>query len=956
MATYVLPQVLVFQDFTIQPAVEANPLSAHIAGGHAYLVRENESNERDFGSLGLYVNDDDTSILWPNRPAGGIVDQSYTKLFIENALLRYYSHTIGGGTTIIPVTNYPNRIKSWTMRFADSPGYSRNEVFQDRDVQIGDVVRVHGVPTGTGSTGDAVTLWTYVRGLIASDVPADILTSGTDFYDANNAETQGSLAVSATRTGGIANYMAATAVGTAYNGLPSGHVTETYVLRVIQSSIGQDLTTARLRVTSGSGTDNQASIAPQPATYATSIGTRGLTVTFTNDDELTTDPDLSSTSLNNLIVGQEFTVTIAQEFDRSTIAVAGTYTSRNDTTYIIKVSKGGFFDSDFPEDFPEITVTTTNGIDQSGPHVVSNFDTAIAIGTNGLQISFQPIPLGSNPSGLNKGDRYYVEVQGISSGPIKTLVLAQNLDSHFQHCDDLEVDFYIRKPLLEVTANRTGMAPLTNWEQSETEITLKSGIVAYDATWTVDGQPLPLDVYSSVELDYGKLYVQYRAWLPTLANKVNSIIDVATIDDISGPLTPDNPLKWGVFKALTNSNGTPVLYTAVTDPNDVNTWDEVLEAILSRDDAYELVPLTRNPAVFSLYQAHVNNVSAPTEGLWRVAWFNLKGIPEIPIVSAGSTIPNHLIATTTNGQPALAVFSDDPLTSDSQYTICRVPAANSNFLTNDVRAGDIVRAIYTNDGFGGVTYSEFVVDDVQSENQIRLKAGPDAPQTVPAKIEVWRNLSAIEEADEIGKAAGAFNDRRIRATWPDVIESSGTLQEGYFLNCALAGLASGVLPHQGLTRLAIAGFSSTQRTNDKFSKPQLNRMALDGVWIVQQTITGEIYTRHAVTTGDYVDINQREEMLTRNVDSISYRFKDFFEPYIGVTNVTPSMEEVIRLGLNKLISTLRIERTTPNLGGQLIDATVDRFFISTMFKDRYVAYINLQVPYALNNIELHLVV
>ena len=50
MATYVLPQVLVFQDFTIQPAVAANPLSAHIAGGHAYLVRESESDEREFGA------------------------------------------------------------------------------------------------------------------------------------------------------------------------------------------------------------------------------------------------------------------------------------------------------------------------------------------------------------------------------------------------------------------------------------------------------------------------------------------------------------------------------------------------------------------------------------------------------------------------------------------------------------------------------------------------------------------------------------------------------------------------------------------------------------------------------------------------------------------------------------------------------------------------------------------
>ena len=97
-------------------------------------------------------------------------------------------------------------------------------------------------------------------------------------------------------------------------------------------------------------------------------------------------------------------------------------------------------------------------------------------------------------------------------------------------------------------------------------------------------------------------------------------------------------------------------------------------------------------------------------------------------------------------------------------------------------------------------------------------------------------------------------------------------------------------------------------------------------------------------------------MITRNVDSISYRFKDYFEPFIGVTNVTPSMQDVILGGLGKLIRILRVERSTVQLGGQLIDANVDRFFVSEVFKDRYVAFISLEVPYALNNIELHLVV
>lgn len=940
MATYVLPQVLVFQDFTTQPSVAANPLSAHIAGGHAYLVRQAEEDERQFGNLGYYDEASDSNYLWPSRPAGAVVDQSYTKLYIENALLRYFEDDLSAGSTI-EVGGSNNLIVSDSVNWISSGSYARDADLYDRDVQPGDVVRVRGVPA---STGVATTLWTYVKALVASEVAA---TVGAASEDAANAATQ-SFAESISQSDGAENCVDATVDGSAYDGLADGQPSETYTVTVLDGSAGGDFTTARLRVVSASGTDDVAEVTPAAAASATDIGTRGLTVTW---DVISTvacsaSADADGVSDYDLIAGQEWTISVDQAFTATTATSGGTYESRNSTTYVVEVTKGGAFSAS-----PEISVSTTNGIDQSGPHVVTGLAAAVTIGTEDVTISFA-----DSTQGLNKGDRFYIEVTGISDGPVRTIQLGTNLDEDFVAGDEVGVQLYIRKPLLEVSANRNGFAPLKNWEQSETEITVKSGIIAYDSSWTDGSTALPLDVYSESSLEYGVLYVEYRAWLSDLCGKINGISNIADIDDISGPLTPDNELKWGVYKALQNSNGTTVLYTSVCDPNDADEWNDVFEILLSRDDAYNLVPLSRNATVLGQYQAHVNNSSAANEGLWRVAWFNLEGVPEIPLVSAGSTVANHTSATTSDGNPALAVFEDDPETSGSQYTICRVPADNAKFVVNGVRAGDIVRALYTGDGFGNFTYSEYVVDEVQSENQIRVKTGPGAPQSVPAKIEVWRTLAASEEAVEIGKSAGAWNDRRIRATWPDQVETSGTVQEGYHLNAALAGLSSAVLPHQGLTNVEVKGFSSTPRSTDKFNKTQLDAMAIAGVWIVIQAQDGEIYTRHAVTTGDYEDINDREEMITRNVDSISYRFKDYFAPFIGVSNVTPSMQDIILGGMNKLIRTLKTERTTPQLGGQLIDATVDRFYISEIFKDRYVAYITLDVPYALNNIELHLVV
>ncbi len=457
--------------------------------------------------------------------------------------------------------------------------------------------------------------------------------------------------------------------------------------------------------------------------------------------------------------------------------------------------------------------------------------------------------------------------------------------------------------------------------------------------------------------------MEYRAWRTDLAHEVGTISDVGDLDDlISGSLDPDNPLKWGVFKALSNANGSEVKFTATALPEDPDSWTQVLELLLGRDDVYGLVPLTRNRIVLDLYAAHVDAMSSPEQGLWRSLWVNLQGRPEIPIIHAGSTIPGFTEPTTTDGELALATFADDSLTSGSQYTIMTVPAGNANFEVAGVRPGDIVRALYVGDGFGNFVYSEFVVDQVESEDQLRLLAGPGAPQTVPAKIEIWRNLTPTEEATEIATDAGTWNNRRVRAIWPDQIESSGTIQEGYHLCAALAGLASGILPHQGMTHLEVAGFTRVQRTVDKFNRPQLDIMALAGTWIVTQELSvtsgnlGTIFNRHAITTGTYADINSREEMITRNVDSISYRFKDSFEPFIGISNVTPSMEAVLRAETQLLIEILKHERETPQLGGQLIDALIVDLRPHATIRDRFVLILNITIPVALNNIEVHLVV
>ena len=173
----------------------------------------------------------------------------------------------------------------------------------------------------------------------------------------------------------------------------------------------------------------------------------------------------------------------------------------------------------------------------------------------------------------------------------------------------------------------------------------------------------------------------------------------------------------------------------------------------------------------------------------------------------------------------------------------------------------------------------------------------------------------------------------------------------------LSGLSSGVVPHQGLTNLEIAGFDDITRTIDKFNRSQLDIMALAGVWIVTQDLNdGEVFSRHAVTTGDNEDLNQREEQITRNVDSISYLFARRFAPYIGISNVTPSMIDIIWAETRSAIEFLRSNGFVQRLGSQLIDAEITELRPHALLKDRIVLAIDLELPIPLNNLEIHLIV
>lgn len=979
---YQKPQALVFQEYRLAPSEITEPLRAGIFGPNAMLHRYDVAGEKALINVGPYSRLSGGSYPWPGREPGSLVDEESIKLILENALLLYFEDLIGDSSSgrglIVPVASHKNWVRSSAVAFkANGTQYPRSGLLGDRDVQVGDIVYLRGVVDADASCVEHE-LWSEVVGFAADEVDAEVFDVE---LDENNQES-----VSSSHTvafiGGPVNCVRMVWSTSVYNGLSLGLVHEKYTVEVTKSSIA-GCAAARLRITSDSGLDDVEEVDPGEFGDIVEIGTRGVKVVFTADDG---DCSLSASSAgvesSELAVGQKWEIEVTQDWERTCASNNHVYNGPDNDTYIIEVTKGGEF-----SELPEVTITTTKGLDSSGPVVVTGADSVFPVGTYGLTAKFldcgnlnsssSSVGAGGNSvsmgdgelPGLRKGDKFYITVVSGQNGPIRTLILRDDLTKALRDCSDLDIRLFIAKTI-EVTENRLSAPPLVNYDIEETQLVVKSGITAYDASWTRNGVEQALPVWDGMSQSttsptaYGIQYIEYREWLAELATSLHFIDDIADIDQIPGPLDELNPLKWGVYRALQNSNGTRVAYAAVVNPDSLDSWQNVLELVKGRDDVYNFVPESYDREVHGLFFAQVVAESSPEAGNWKGMIVNLRAKTSAMVVGKSSSDAQLLTPTSIDGDVVLATLEDNPEATDIQYTLLSVPSNNSGFLSHGVKPGDIVRFLFTIDSFGESTYREFVVDQVLSQNSLLLLHGHTDPISVPQKMEIWHTLTKNEIVADLKDQAQSFANHRVVAIWPDVVGTGGNAQDGIFLACAIAGEISGVVPHQGLTNVEIAGFDDlASRTKDFFTSSQLDDLASGGVWICTEDRDGTPHTRHAVTTST-LDLNHKEEMIRRNLDSISYLFLNRLRPFIGRTNATDSMLRKLRYEVMRVIKYLKGNGYTDELGPQLIDGSIavdpatgqEIIRIHPLAADRVEIVLNLVLPAPLNNIELHLVV
>jgi len=876
------------------------PLRPILIGPRAGLHRYAEAAER--ASLGAYDLLVDTTYDYPNRATGSVIDLTYTKLWAVDADLNYFNKYSGTNGSCQPSSAYPNRVRAANYTFKTANGYTRSADFYDRDVKVGDIVTVRGT-----YSGNPVTVTSTVTGFVGEPIAA--VTAAATADGGNSATQIASSSISQT-SGTPINDVVATAGGT-YESSADGYITRTYTITVTQSSSGGDATTGRLRVRSADGGDDQDDVVPAAFSSATAIGTKGLTVTFAIDSAHSSS-SLYGITEQDFVVGQQWVVTVAQAFTAPVATSAGTYTGAQSTNYVVTVSRGGTYAGVTP---PQITVTSATGYDQSGPTSITAAATPFAVGNYGVTVSF-------NGTRLRKGDKYYITVTAAAEGAVKTLVLADDVPSTIR-ATEVDLRLFARRARVEIPDVRTTPTTATNWTADADGITVKAAISLIDSEFTNGAASVPIPVEAAT------LYVEYREWLTAGAGNKVVLSAVADIEAALGTVTPDNPIAYAASKALANTAGElagdatrPAADTTDRvfclalggDPADADLWTTALDALENEDEAYAIVPLTSDTAVHALVAAHVAAQSTDAVGFYRVCWLPSSVDETAAVVSAATS--SDLLAVT-------ATIANDANSRPRVVTA----SSNANFLTNGVRAGDLLRINYGFDSFGDETYDEYTVASVTSQSTLVLSNGPAAVVSVAVRIEVWREYTKDELAAQLTAKAAGFASDRVRLVWPDTAGFGGTTLAGYNLCAALAGLSGSVPSQQGLRNVGVVGFDDLTRASRYFTNAQLKTMADGGVFVVTQTPDGRPYVGYANTTDPTV-VGTREEMIVRNADMIRKAIQDEWGPYVGSGNVTSNIRQLLDGALVSLVNQLKSLGNVDQLGPPVANIQIASLAIS----------------------------
>ena len=431
------------------------------------------------------------------------------------------------------------------------------------------------------------------------------------------------------------------------------------------------------------------------------------------------------------------------------------------------------------------------------------------------------------------------------------------------------------------------------------------------------------------DLIKGLVYVGYRSMRVDMT-QLNTVYSIEEARGVFGrDLSDKNPLGFAVALTLANTN-VGVSFVGVPS-QDLQGYTDAKDLLEGTEDVYAVVPLTQNVDVLTMFKNHAEMMSTPEEGAWRIT------LGSCPLPTSKIRVDKTGTVSISGSGDLVILYSEEGL-----------------FFSNGVRSGHNL-ILTTNDG----STKKFIIEHVVSQDRLVFKktdafnlADYDELQTIPFIVEHIFNKD--DQAHAIKEISEGYKSSRFVNVWPNICIIDEKRYPGYYLCCLLAGMIGGLPPHHGFTRLALGGVSGVRNSSDYFNKYQLDTIASGGTFVfMQSNPASPVYCRHQLTT-DMSTIEFRELSFVKNFDYVSYLAKRILDRYIGQYNITNATLAMLHTSLTSMFEVLKLS-SLPRIGSPVLGYNISSIRQLDTTRDRVEIYIDVEFPYVLNVVGLHIV-
>lgn len=478
--------------------------------------------------------------------------------------------------------------------------------------------------------------------------------------------------------------------------------------------------------------------------------------------------------------------------------------------------------------------------------------------------------------------------------------------------------------------------------------------------------------------DSQEIHIGYRALRLDLSSSATQpglirVSNITDLESIYGPISTRNPLSLALYFALLNADSgvevSALGLDEVSGSETEGTVDSYTRALtyLRTHEVYSIVPLTRSEDVIALFDAHVKDMSDPTNRAERVVitapvnpirrndsvmlstgsvgaqstgtedQIDLNASPEAALAAAGidtsASIPFEIASGASKGRQLYLHLTIG--SSSYRYSVASVDGARVT-----------IRRTYTTaqnpDGYYNTEAlpSEFV-------NATFSLALRGTALTLPGST----RLDNTAFAQTIRDKAQQYANRRQVRLFPDQVQTSaiGGINQSipsYYFASALAGAVASLEPQEPFTRVPMVGFNAAVG-------PQLERSHLDiisaGNSVIEVDVQGQAPSLRMQSTTDPSTIEKREWSITKAVDFFAKQARAQLKTRIGRFNITQTYLDDLTILMDSLCNTA-VD------AGIFKGASLDRLEQDPAQPDTIKVEVTLEVLFPANYIKLTLVV